>query len=223
MNKIWLPAFVVISVCHLVGVIFDLEWLRFCCKPLLMPTLALWLAAETQGQKSLLRTGWLIGLAFSTLGDILLMFSGGLYFLLGLSAFLLAHLCYIGAISRGLRDRRGFLIRHPWWMLPFLLYPIALLGWLWPDIPSGMRIPVGVYALVIATMAQSVANLSGHIPRTVFYTMMGGALLFVLSDSFIAIQKFGHPFFGAHVAVISTYIVGQWLLAKSVVALVRPE
>lgn len=91
------------------------------------------------------------------------------------------------------------------------------MSWLFVDIPADMRIPVVVYAIVIATMAQSVANLYGYIPGHIFWNlMMGGAILFVLSDSLIAVNKFGHPFAGGRLAVISTYIVGQYFFGEDV-------
>lgn len=216
MKKLWLPAFAAFSLLHMAGVVTGTDLLCTISKPLLMPLLALWLAAETTGTSSSLRTGWLLGLAFSTLGDILLMFSGGMFFLLGLSAFLLAHLAYIWAINTGLRNQRGFVQQRLIWVLPFVLYLGVFLYWLWDGIPGGMRVPVAVYALVISTMALSVFNLKGYIPAQIFQTMMGGALLFVLSDSLIAVNKFGHAFEGGHLAVIATYIAGQWLLAKGV-------
>lgn len=221
MKNIWLPAFFAFSFLQIIGVITGLEGLCMISKPFLMPMLALWLAAETQHSPSMLRKGWLMGLAFSTLGDVLLMFEGSSYFILGLSAFLLAHLSYIFGISKGLSDTRGFLLKNPWWFIPFLVYPIALMSWLFADIPAETRIPVVVYAIVIATMAQSVANLYGYIPGHIFWMLMGGAILFVLSDSLIAVNKFGHPFAGGRLAVISTYIVGQYLLARGVVSILR--
>lgn len=212
-NK-WLIGFFAVATINLIAVLAGQQTLIWISKPLMMPLLALWLWNTTPASR--LRNGWLIGLAFSTLGDILLMFPGSLNFLLGLSAFLLAHVSYIWAIRTGLPQERGFLRQQPLWFIPFAIYPLALLFWLWPDIPAAMRIPVAVYAIVIATMAQSVLNLRNTIPAAAFSSMMLGALLFVLSDSLIAVNKFGHPFSGAHVAVISTYIVGQWLLVSGV-------
>ncbi len=216
MKNIWFPVFVALSLLHIVGVLSNTELLCTISKPLLMPSLALWLLKETRGLQSPLRTAWLIGLLFSMLGDILLMFSGGTFFLLGLSAFLLAHLFYIGGIAKGLRERSGFLLKNAVWILPFLLFPILFLYWLMEGIPVAMRIPVAVYAIVIATMALSVANLKGYISNKIFWTMMSGAILFVLSDSLIAANKFGHAFEGARVAVIGTYMLGQWLLVLGV-------
>ena len=68
-------------------------------KPLLMPALMVWFYSVSQDIPSRLRNAWLLGLGFSTIGDILLLFAKGnkgeMFFILGLSAFLLAHLCYI--------------------------------------------------------------------------------------------------------------------------------
>lgn len=221
MKNIWLPVFIAFALLHILGIIIDLDLLCSISKPLLMPLLAIWLIQETRGIQSPLRTAWLLGLFFSTLGDILLMFNGGTFFLLGLSAFLLAHLSYIGGITIGLKERRGFLLKNPIWILPFLLFPIVLLCWLWEGIPAAMRIPVAIYALVIATMAQSMANLYGYISNKIFWMMMGGAILFVLSDSLIAVNKFGHAFAGGRVAVMATYLLGQWLLVKGVSRLLK--
>jgi uncharacterized membrane protein YhhN len=219
MKKIFFSAFVVSATLHVVGVCTGTEILSTISKPVLMPFLALWLICETPGIQSSLRTGWLGGLFFSTVGDILLMFEGGLFFLLGLSAFLLAHFSFIWAMATGLRNRRGYLNQKPGWLAPFLLYPLLLLYWLWNGIPEGMRAPVAIYATVISMMALSVLHLRGFIAEKVFWTMIAGASLFVLSDSLIAVSKFGHPFGGAHSAIIVTYILGQWLLAKGVAAI----
>ncbi len=221
MKNTWLILFFILSVLQLAGIATDMEALRHFTKPLLMPILGLWLAGATSGNPSALRTGWLTGLFFSTIGDTLLMFKGSSFFLGGLGAFLLAHLSYIGGITAGLREKRGFLLKNSLWVIPFALYPVFLLTWLWPDIPPGMRAAVGIYALVIATMAMSIANLYGFIPRAVFWLLLAGALLFILSDSLIAVNQFGHPFAGGSLAVMVTYLVGQYLMAKGVAATLR--
>ena len=216
MKNIWQIVFFACAALHLLGIIANVDLLIMATKPLLMPSLMLWLWQVGKGVSPKLRNAWLIGLTFSTLGDILLMGSGSLFFLLGLSAFLLTHISYISGTTQGFAGS-GFLKRHPGWALPFVLTPVLMLSWLWVGIPSGMRIPVTIYALVINTMVASVVNLKGRLSSPVFISMATGALLFMLSDSLIAINKFGHPFEGERLAVMVTYIVGQWLLTRSVI------
>jgi uncharacterized membrane protein YhhN len=104
-NK-WLIGFFAVATINLIAVLAGQQTLIWISKPLMMPLLALWLWNTTPASR--LRNGWLIGLAFSTLGDILLMFPGSLNFLLGLSAFLLAHVSYIWAIRTGLTPGARF-------------------------------------------------------------------------------------------------------------------
>jgi uncharacterized membrane protein YhhN len=43
-----------------------------------------------------------------------------------------------------------------------------------------------------------------------------GAVLFVVSDSLLAFNRFVRPFRMAQPAVLSTYFFAQWLIARSV-------
>ena len=221
-KKLLLLAFLLDSAALMLGEALFSKTLIICTKPLLMPLLGAWLWASTQGSRRPLRWWWLLGLLCSTLGDTLLMFtgksSGGSFFLMGLGAFLLAHGCYIAGIWGEMGGKRGFLQEKPALLLPCLAYLVGLLAWLWPDVPPGMRGPVAVYASVLVTMAASVLNWHGHLTRPIFATLAAGALLFVVSDSVLAINKFGHPFAGARLAVMATYITGQWLMARGVAA-----
>jgi uncharacterized membrane protein YhhN len=215
MKKTWHIAFFCVAALNLFAETAGLQNLIFCTKPLLMPLLLVGLARDTAGvPHKFLRHATLGGLAFATLGDTLLMFPGALFFLLGLGAFLLTHLFYIGGFWSIANLRNGFLRLQPWWALPMLAYPIALLYLLWAGIPIGMKLPVALYASVISGMALSVVNLWGKVSRPIFWMLLAGALLFVLSDSLIAIGKFGQAFPGARWAVMLTYLAGQFLLVE---------
>lgn len=185
-----------------------------------MPLLAIWLATSlTAQQRSKAGSAfrfWLLGLAFSTLGDVFLMFEGGQYFLMGLGAFLCTHLCYIIALNRWRNGTPGLIQREPEWALPFIGYIIGFLWFLWNGIPAEMKVPVTVYAIVINLMMMSAFQLKSQLRPSSFYNLFGGAILFTLSDSLIALNKFGAPFPYAHFAVMVTYIVGQALLANGV-------
>ena len=70
-------------------------------KPLLMPLLALtallfFPPGRPRTEKWLLAAA----LAFGTAGDVLLMYSGQTFFLLGMAMFLLGHLCYLTLFAK---------------------------------------------------------------------------------------------------------------------------
>jgi len=218
MKILALIAFFAAAFLHLLGLSVENNTLIINTKPLLMPLLAVWLFAATKhpSEYPFLRKAVLGALVFSTLGDVFLMFSGGMFFLLGLGAFLLAHLFYMGAFSSVSSLKSGFLRQKPGWILPFIAFPILLLMLLWNGIPVGMKMPVAAYAGIISLMALSVVNLKRKITDTVFWTLLPGALLFMISDSSLAVAKFGEVFEGSRMVIMVTYIGGQYLLVRGV-------
>jgi uncharacterized membrane protein YhhN len=210
-------AFFAVALLNLLGCALANNTLIFSTKPLLMPLLAWWLFTSGRPKEhSFLRNAVLGALLFSMMGDVLLMFSGALFFMLGLGAFLLAHVFYIGAFSSIVSFKNGFLSQNPWWATPFVAFPICLLIFLWNGIPPDMKIPVAAYASVISVMALSVVNLKGKVTDPAFWTLLAGALLFVISDSSLAFAKFGQSFEGERLVIMGTYIGGQFLLVWGV-------
>ncbi|MCE7923718.1 MAG: lysoplasmalogenase [Haliscomenobacteraceae bacterium CHB4] len=218
MKNIWLPAFAIASLINLIGVALANKNLVFITKPLLMPLLAVWLAMETHRQPPrFLKKMVLAGLAFATLGDVLLLYGEQpLFFMLGLAAFLLTHLSYITGFASVRQFDKGFLRRQPMWLLPFAAFALGLLVWLWPGIPAGMKLPVSIYAVVITVMALSVVNLKEGISTGTHRMMTTGAVLFMLSDSLIAVSRFGGHIPSPGILIMATYIIGQFLIVKGV-------
>jgi len=218
----WLTAYFLIALVEIGAEITATEWLVWCTKPLLMPLLALWLYLETKGRSRFLYQAMLTGLGFSLLGDVFLMFSGSrygqLFFLMGLGAFLCTHLFYMGGFFKETNLKNGLLRKQPLLIAPFALFLLFFMNWLWPDIPAGMKLPVAAYGVAISVMALSVVNSRNHFPGPIFTQLLAGALLFMLSDCLIAANKFGHPFPGARISIMATYIAGQLLLVRGVIA-----
>lgn len=142
---------------------------------------------------------WIFGgLCLGLLGDVLLLLGSDRGFLLGLLAFLAAHLAYIEAFSH--RSSLSF-----WAMGVAAAAIAAFLYWLWPQLGQ-WRLPVLVYALVIGAMLFTALGVADPAVRW-------GALLFVLSDGFVARQRFIkadalNPLLG-----LPLYYAGQYLLA----------
>jgi uncharacterized membrane protein YhhN len=170
-----------------------LEWLA---KPAALALLLLWAATGPAASSALLAA-----LAFSLLGDVYLMLPANL-FAAGLAAFLVGHLCYIGAFDAPLLGRALW--------SAVVLGAAAPLGVRLVRAAAGtpLRAAVAAYMAVIGVMTGSA--IAAGLP-----VAAGGALLFMASDSMIAWNRFVAPFPGARLAIIVTYHVGQALLVHA--------
>lgn len=214
MKKALLLTFALASVIHLGALATGDRTAAMWSKPVLIPLLGAWFAAPPSVKPLRPKVFWVVlgVLSFSTLGDIALMFSGQMAFFAGLSSFLLAHICYIAAFNQLEKWSPGLVRKKSWVVGALLFYTCSLLAYLWKGIPPPLQVPVAVYSLVIAGMALSVANLYKESVRRIFWPMMAGALLFVLSDSLIAVSKFRQVFEGTSLVIMATYLLGQYLL-----------
>ena len=150
-----------------------------------------------------------IGLFFSLLGDIALLRSAQ-YFLPGLVAFLFAHIAYLIAFTRDAK----FPARASIWLLA-LLVAAVLYFFLFPGLPGVLKLPVAVYALLLASMAgQAMGRYVVRHSRAARFAAIG-ALLFMLSDALLSVDRFGAPLPRASLLILVPYFVGQWLIARS--------
>ncbi len=207
MHKLSL-AFGVLLAIHIAGLLINAPLAATLTKPLLVPCLAgwVWLDQRTIGGHGLM----LAALFFSWLGDVLLMRSSEGFFMGGLAAFLSAHVCYIWIFSREAT-------LHPLRVLPFLMYVVLLLaGPLHGKLPESLQIPVYSYVVVITAMG-IVASLRST-QRPGYELILIGSILFILSDSFLALNKFSSPLPLAGFWVMLTYGLAQYFIVKGYLA-----
>jgi len=182
---------------------------EYVCKPatlLALVVVALLLDAENDAQ----RWWFVAALAFSLLGDVLLMLPSD-RFVAGLGAFLVAHLCYIPGL---LLDRpTTAAVGVATVVVVTLVGPVArvVLRRVRASATPELAVPVGAYIVVIAVMV--VAALASGDARAAV-----GAALFAGSDSMIAWNRFVRPFAGARVAIMVTYHLGQAGLVVSLLS-----
>jgi uncharacterized membrane protein YhhN len=149
------------------------------------------------------------GLVFSLVGDIFLMLPSD-RFINGLVSFLLAHLFYIAAFTfAGAPRTINFL-----YAIPFLVYGAVMLRILLPGLGS-MKAPVMIYMLVILLMAWQALNRWAATGEQGSALAFAGAMLFVASDSLLAVNRFRKAIGGAQLYIMSTYFMAQWLIALS--------
>lgn len=212
-KKIWVGLFVLALISDLVCIQLQLSSFRFITKPLIVLFLVGYFVSSVYLMPASLKW-WVVGaLGFSWLGDVLLLFEeqNALFFMLGLSSFLLAHVCYIVFFNkiRRIEGRKGHLLLFVF----VLIYYAALMQLLSPELGT-MKVPVWIYGAVICLMLWLALHLSRvyHSNSGLFIIM--GALLFVLSDSALAINKFYQPFAGAGIVIMLTYGLAQWFITE---------
>ncbi|MGS2719477.1 lysoplasmalogenase [Paraglaciecola aestuariivivens] len=142
-----------------------------------------------------------IALVFSGCGDLLLAFDK---FIPGLIAFLCAQLSFAYLFYTLHKN-----IWHRWqWSLLLLFYMILMLIWLLGQLGT-LLYPVLAYMTAIGCMGllaiQSKLSMRGAVM---------GALVFILSDSFIAINKFIMPLPLASYLIMTSYYLAQYLLLR---------
>lgn len=182
------------------------EWGHWIAKPLASVAMLLVAAGGVPGSY---RTLVMAGLVCALAGDVLLLASNG-FFLAALILFLGTHLCYIGAFWPGVGFRSAAIAR-----LVYLTLGVAMVAALWPVLGPLLRVAIAVYAAFIVTMAGQAAA-RWAVLRTPLARSAGlGAVFFLLSDGMLALDRFRVQFPGARVAVLVTYYLAQWLIARS--------
>ena len=154
----------------------------------------------------------LAGLAASLVGDVFLMLPKD-YFLAGLVSFLCAHLFYIMAFTSG-GISGGIYPKSIVALVLLVLYGAGLYSFLYNRL-GPLRIPVAVYVIVILVMVWLAISgwLQGVNPRSGFAA--AGALAFMLSDSILAVDRFGQGTAYEKAIVMASYFTAQTLIALS--------
>jgi uncharacterized membrane protein YhhN len=190
-RALWLAA-VLVAACY--GIYLGATALRlpsgaeltgqFWLQPAVKATPAVLLAAAAVTHPVIRERRWLVvALAGSAAGDFLLAMPWWQpSFVLGLAAFLVAHLCFLAALlplcsASAPRSTAAAVV---------VAACVALLVWFWPKlIAEGMAIPVTAYIAVLGAMV--CAALLARLPTP--WTALG-AVCFAVSDAMIGINKF---------------------------------
>lgn len=221
-KKYWLLLYVFVLAGYITGMQMHLETVQYICKPLIMLVLLGYFAT---GVKSLFAglSRWVFAaIIFSMAGDTLLLFQAKdpQFFLLGLSAFLLAHIFYI-LFFNGIRIKEAIPFK-PYTLLIVAVYYTGLIAILYPGLKE-MKVPVLVYGVVISTMFLLAIHMLFIKQKKAGQWMMSGALFFVLSDSILAIDKFYEHFDAAGILIMLTYGAAQLFIIKGAVEYIAAE
>jgi uncharacterized membrane protein YhhN len=195
------------------AVSFDLQPVQFISKPSLMLILMVYIKLNiknTTKESNLI----LLALIFSWFGDILLLLDKFYEFLFiyGLFSFLLAHISYIIYFwqIRKLNGNKSPVKAFE--MGGVIIYSVVFYLFIFRFL-EGLYLPVFFYTLVISLMLMASFHAFDSGKNQVFAKIcIAGTLLFVLSDSVLAFNRFVFPIPFGSVIVIFTYGLGQCLI-----------
>jgi uncharacterized membrane protein YhhN len=148
------------------------------------------------------------GLVASLIGDLFMM-PRRKQFTAGLVAFLVAQVFYALAFLSGIKTRFA-----PVPALALLVYGAALFAILYPGLKR-LRAPVIVYILAISAMVLAAVERYLIVGSPAALAAGAGAVLFLISDSVLAVDRFVKPFRAAQGVILSTYFAAQALIAVS--------
>ena len=162
---------------------------QYFSKPSLMLILLVYYISNTRRSASALKNPIILALAFSWLGDVLLLIDKqtGSLFIYGLLAFLIAHLFYIFYFLKIRRVNRPAKLPGRLIFLAIAVYTVSLFGFIAPHVKN-LLVPVGVYALVISTMLAASLAAFDFGKQSFGKLSVAGTLLFIVSDSILAIK-----------------------------------
>jgi uncharacterized membrane protein YhhN len=178
-------------------------------KPLTMLCIIAIAVLQPAGEADFYKTVILIGLGFSLVGDVFLIFDKQL-FLPGLVVFLLAHFCYIAAFYQLPSGPNAV-----YSAVPFVLFFAIFMRILWYSL-GAMKIPVVIYALTITMMGRFAMNRFLNLESIESALAFAGALVFIASDSLLAYDKFKKAIPKKDIYILGTYFLAQWLIALSI-------
>jgi uncharacterized membrane protein YhhN len=210
--------FAVIVVVELTGRFIDRIQLEYMVKPLIMIWIAIYFLLSKQ--KKQFTVPVLIAFFFSWVGDNFLMFSENneLFFFAGVGGFFVAQLTYIYTFASFSEvNVRGPIQKNRLLIIPFLVYVAGIYLLLFPGLEGLMKPIILVYALSLMGMSMMALNRKGRVGQASFRLVFVGSLLFLISDSMIALNKFYHEFTLAGFWIMITYIAAQYLIMQGLI------
>lgn len=188
--------------------------LRLFAKPALLTALSIYFFLKTRRHRSRQTRLFQTALAFAWLGDVLLMHRDG--FLAGLGAFLVMQVLYTLVFWKKPKYANAGAV------VGIVGYAVVVFLNCQPGL-GGLLLPVLGYLAVVVAMAVAAFSRRGHVSAPSFWLVAVGAVLFVLSDSFIALTRFGGGPLALDWLVMPTYAAAQYGIVEGVLRELRPK
>lgn len=193
---------------HFTWFITEVNWVL---KPLPVVLLLVW-AWRTIPEEEPLRVWVVAALGLSAVGDIVLLVPG--QFILGLLAFLLAHLAYLRVFAHSAS------MAHIRWLIIIVVICGGLLGGylIVPSLSGQLYVAVVAYMATLGAMA-----IAATLCKRVHWLAIPGVLLFMFSDTVLGYSTLVTPVDNSDVMVMVSYYLAQFCLAHALIWYREPE
>jgi uncharacterized membrane protein YhhN len=214
MKKLALAVFILSAIGVVVFEFTQIPAIHFISKPLIVISLLVYYYYGSAREDR--STVFVIALICCLAGDIFLMSPD--YFIPGLISFLVGHVLYIFAYRQHQNDDdvdslRG--LQRVRLAFPIVLAGTGLVVILFPVL-GDMQVPVIIYAGVITMMALTALFRYGRTSSNSFWLVFVGAVLFMMSDSILAVNKFLTPVDNAGLLIMVSYMGAQFLIVDGI-------
>ena len=215
-KEIFLKGFLIIATFNLFLISMSYDTFSLCLKPFLIPLLFMYVYLNDDfSTKKVV----LFALTFSWIGDVLLIFTNNnqWFFISGLLSFLTAHIFYIILFSK-LGTSKPYKKNPLFWIgiILTIFYLKSILEMLLPTL-GPLKIPVSFYAFTISVMLGFAWRGFISWNNNARFYILFGAIAFIASDSFLAINKFQEPINNAAILIMSTYLAAQFGIVYGVI------
>ncbi len=198
---------------HFIAAVRGLEALRCITKALLMPLLAVtFVLFWTEFTPAPLPWRVALGLIAGCAGDIALLdHRNAVGLSVGLAFFFVGHVLYIGQLY-------GLMTPPPgWWIAVAAVIVLSVLWQIFRKLrhflPKLQLFAGPLYFLLLGTLSASAALDAFATLNAGSFLLLGGTLLFLLSDTFLAFEVFRGETRHSYVKVMAPYIAAQTLIA----------
>lgn len=207
LENLSLALFIFISLVQIYSQIIASDFVNYISKPLIIPSLLAFAFFVAKSQNQKLEIKLLLALLFCWLGDCLLILQkiDANFFIYGLIAFLIGHVFYILINLKSISkiNSKDFLA-----FVPMLMWAIFLLS----NIKSGFLVPIFIYSIALCGLYFTGLLARQKFSKNHWVILFIGIILFIASDSMIAINKFIMPFESAGFFIMLTYIIAQFMI-----------
>ena len=171
----------------------------------LLPMLLILLLAIMTKAENIIpyKTLIVIALIFCAFGDYTIQ-----WFIIGLACFLVGHLFYIRAFLSTKENTAPL-----WITICLSIYGLSMMIWIGGSLikEDNMILAIAVFAYMIVILIMGWTSF-----KTGSKFAIVGAILFIISDSILAINKFMFPVEYSHQLIMLTYYSAQILIALSI-------